>query len=61
MFSLVYIACKLSIKLFVWSLMISLWLMVAMIALPAALIASATGNDRAARKWQRSLHWRWRF
>jgi hypothetical protein len=58
---LVYELCKLSFKLFAWMMMLSIWLMMAMIVIPAAVIASATGNQRAARQWQRSLRWRWRF
>jgi hypothetical protein len=34
------------------------WLAWAMIALIVVLIALATGNDRTARQWQRSLRWR---
>jgi hypothetical protein len=61
MFGLIYLFCKISIRLFIWSVLLSAWLMLAMIALPTALIASATGHDYAARQWQRSLRWRWRF
>ena len=61
MFSLVYLMCKLTIKLFIWYVMAAAWLMWAIIALPVVLIASASGNDRTARQWKRSLRWRWRF
>jgi hypothetical protein len=61
MFSLIYIMCKLTMKLCVWSVLVSVWLMWAMVVLPIALVASLTGNDRVARQWQRSLRWRWRF
>lgn len=61
MFALIYLSCKISIKLCIWMTLLSLWLMLAMIAVPAALIASATGNERAAKQWQRSLRWRWRL
>jgi len=53
MFSLV----RLSVKLMVWSVMAGLWLMWAMLALPVALVASVSGNDRLARLWMRSLRW----
>lgn len=61
MFTLVYLMCKWSIKLFILLVMMEAWLLWAMIAFPVALIASARGNDRVARQWQRSLRWRWRF
>lgn len=54
MFSLLY----LMIKLMIATVVLSLWLMWALIALPVMLIASATGNQRSARSWQRSLRWR---
>lgn len=36
---------------------LSIWLVWAMIALTVSLIALATGNERTARKWQRSMRW----
>jgi hypothetical protein len=47
-----------SIRLMWLTLVLTVWLMWAAIALPIVLIASATGNHRAARQWQRSLRWR---
>jgi hypothetical protein len=61
MFALVYVMCKLIFKLFVWMTLLSVWLTVAMIVLPVAVVASATGHERTARQWQRSLKWRRRF
>jgi hypothetical protein len=63
MFSLVYVTCKLFFKLCFWMILVFGWLMLAMIVLPVALIASVTGHERTAtaRQWQRSLRWRWRF
>jgi hypothetical protein len=46
------------VRLTVWFFMLSLWLIWAIVALPIALIASITGNDRAAHQWMRSLRWR---
>jgi hypothetical protein len=46
------------IKLIWLMLVLGVWLMRVAIALPIMLIASATGNHRAARQWQRSLRWR---
>jgi hypothetical protein len=48
-------------KLCAWMVLLTAWLMLAMIVLPIAIIASATGHHHAARQWQRSLRWRWRI
>jgi hypothetical protein len=61
MFWLIFMMFKWTIKLCVLLVMLEVWLLWAIVALPVALIASATGHDRTARQWQRSLRWRWRF
>jgi hypothetical protein len=60
-FLLVYVTCKLFFKLCFWMMLLSTWLMLAMIVIPVVLIASATGHERVAKEWWRSLRWRWRF
>jgi hypothetical protein len=45
-------------RLTVMMLVLCVWLMWAMIALPVIIIASATGNHATSRSWQRSLRWR---
>lgn len=49
----IYMLIKLMIKLMV----LSVWVCWAMLALTAILIASATGHQRAANQWARSLRW----
>lgn len=49
----IYMFIKLMIKL----MALSVWVCWAMLALTAMLIASATGHQRAANQWARSLRW----
>jgi hypothetical protein len=53
-FSLIYLFIKLMWLMFV----LMFWLTWVLIALPVVVIASATGHQRAARQWQRSMRWR---
>jgi hypothetical protein len=54
---LAYMAIKWTIKL-TWLMVVgSLWLCWAVVAVPASIVASARGNQRSAREWQRSLRW----
>ena len=45
------------VRLMILMVVLSVWLVWAMIALPLMLIASATGNQRSARQWERSMRW----
>lgn len=54
---IIYMAIKVMVKLMVWVVLMELWLMWALVAVTAFAIASATGNNRAARSWQRSMNW----
>jgi hypothetical protein len=45
------------IKICVWMILSEFWLVWAMIALPVAAIASASGHRAASRQWTRSLDW----
>jgi hypothetical protein len=53
-FSLIFVLVRLMFLMVV----LAIWCMWLMIALPVMLIALATGNDRTARQWQRSMRWR---
>jgi uncharacterized protein (DUF983 family) len=44
-----------TIKLMIWMLRLSIWLVVAMVVIPGGLIASLTGHEQAARQWWRAL------
>jgi hypothetical protein len=54
---LIYMAIKVTVKLCMWLILVEVWLMWAVVALTASAIASAMGNQRAARDWQRSMNW----
>jgi hypothetical protein len=54
---LIYMAIKVTVKLCIWLVLVELWLLWALVALIASAIASAAGNERAAREWQRSMNW----
>ena len=58
---LIYMTIKITVKFFLWALLIELWLCWAIVAMPVALIASLTGNNHVARQWQRSMNWRRAF
>ena len=54
---LIYMCIKWTVKLVLWMLLIELWLCWVLVAVTASAIASATGHQRAARQWQRSMNW----
>lgn len=57
MYSLAFMLIKWSVKLCVLMVVLEFWIMWAMIALPVAVIASATGHQATSRQWMRSLNW----
>ena len=54
---LIYMILKMTFKAGWWMVLGMVWLCWAMVALPIALIASATGNERSSRQWMRSMRW----
>lgn len=55
---LIYMIIKVTAKFFWWMLLIGFWLCWVLVAMMVALVLSLTGNDRAARRWRRSMNWR---
>ncbi len=45
------------IKLTVFLVYLSIWMVIAIVGLPMAVIASARDNQRSARQWQGAAHW----
>jgi hypothetical protein len=43
------------IKFFIWYVRLMIWLVVALVVMTGWCIAAATGHDRAARSWARSV------
>jgi hypothetical protein len=46
---------SLFIKMMIWMLRLSIFLVVAMVVLLGAFIAGATGHQQAARQWARAM------
>ena len=54
---LAFLLIKWSIKICVLMALLEFWLAWAMLALPAAAIASVAGHPAVSRRWMRSLNW----